>query len=78
MKAEFENTLELNKSAIGIPFIVEETPIGVVLDVNEKTFICEIFDKYCGYEFFKLGEPIGLYLSGKEQMSLEEIKKKCL
>ena len=53
MKATFTNNLKLDKSAIGIPFQIEETPIGVIIDVNEDTFTVEIWEKYCGYEFFK-------------------------
>lgn len=75
MKAEFENTLNFDKSAIGIPFMIQETPIGVIIEVNEKTFICEIWDRYCGYEFFNFGKPISFYLSDKEQMSNEEKDK---
>lgn len=68
MKAQFNNTLKLDKTAINAPFMIEETPIGVILDVNEESFTVEIWDRYCGYEFFKQPRVItSVYLSTTEQ-----------
>lgn len=68
MKARFNNTLKLDKSAINVPFMIEQTPIGVVLDVNDDFFTVEIFDRYCGYEFLKQPQHISsVYLSTNEQ-----------
>jgi hypothetical protein len=67
MKAIFTNTLNLNESVIGMPFMIEDKSIGVVTEVNSDTFTCEIWDKFCGYEFFKHGKIVSFYLSSKEQ-----------
>ena len=74
MKVIFNNTLKLNKTAINVPFKIEQTPIGVILDVNEDCFTVEIWDKYCGYEFYKQPNIIdGVYLSSKEQYTRNEL-----
>jgi hypothetical protein len=76
VKAQFNNTLKLNKTAINAPFMIEQTPIGVVLDVTEETFTVEIWDKYCSYEFNKKPYHIhGVYLSTKEQNTYDELMK---
>lgn len=74
MKVVFNNTLKLNKTAINAPFKIEQTPIGVILDVNEDCFTVEIWDKYCGYEFCKQPNIINnVYLSSKEQYTQNEL-----
>jgi hypothetical protein len=70
LKAEFENIFGFDKSAINLPVLIEETPIGVIIDVNDKVVTCEIWEKFCGYEFLKTGNSVSLYLSSKEQDSL--------
>jgi hypothetical protein len=71
MKATFENTLHLTEQAIGLPFMIEETIIGNITEVNEDYYCVEIWDRYIGMEL-KDKKPFGVYLSTKEQHTYSE------
>lgn len=74
MKVIFENKYEFTEAQINIPFIVGNTPIGVVYEVTKDTFTVQIFDKHIGLEI-RNNNVDAIYLSTREQMSYEDFKK---
>lgn len=75
MKVIFENKYNFTEAQINIPFIVGETPIGVVYEVDKDTFTVNIFDRFIGLEIRDINID-AIYLSDKEQISYEEFIKK--
>lgn len=73
MKVVFENKFEFTEAQINIPFIVGQTPIGIVYEVNKDTFTVQIFDKFIGLEI-RDNNIDAIYLSEKEQISYKEFK----
>lgn len=43
MQIVFKNNLKLDKSAVGLPLKLEETPVGTIVEVTESNFSCEIW-----------------------------------
>jgi hypothetical protein len=76
MKAIFENKYNFTEAQINIPFIVGNTPIGVVCEVDKDIFTIQIFDKFIGLEILN-NNIDAIYLSEKEQISIEEQKVKA-
>ena len=74
MRAIFNNTLHLNKTAVNVPFMIEQTPIGIVTEVNEETYTVEIWDKFVGCELMN-GNVSAVYFSDKEQYTYDEFIK---
>lgn len=74
MKVIFENKFEFTEAQINIPFIIGNTPIGIVYEVNKDTFAVQIFDRFIGLEI-RNNNVDALYLSEKEQILYEEFKK---
>jgi len=75
MKVIFENKYEFTEAQVNIPFMLENTPIGIVYEVTKDTFTVQIFDKYIGLEIRNNNADV-IYLSTKEQISYEEFKKR--
>ncbi|MFA7150441.1 MAG: hypothetical protein WC067_05445 [Candidatus Methanomethylophilaceae archaeon] len=74
MKVIFENKYEFTEAQVNIPFMLENTPIGIVYDVTKDIFTIQIFDKYIGLEI-RNNNADAIYLSTKEQISYEDFKK---
>lgn len=69
----------LNETHTGLPFMIEEFPVGVIKEVTEDNIIVDIWDKFIGVEFInetfedsKLG---AIYLSKEKQIPLEKVNK---
>jgi len=73
MKAIFENKYEFTEAQINIPFIIGNTPIGIVYEVTKDTFTIQIFDRFVGLEI-KDNIVDAIYLSEKEQISFDDYK----
>ncbi len=78
MKVIFENKLYLTEKQIDCPFMIEETPIGIITEVNANNFTVEVWDRFIGIEFignsFDGKEINAVYLSKTKQNSFEWIK----
>jgi len=75
MKAVFENRHHLTEESLNMPFMIEESPVGIITEVNEETFTVHIFDRNIGVEV--LDDKIcAVYLSQKEQITSEKFN--CL
>jgi hypothetical protein len=74
MKVVFENKYEFTEAQVNIPFMLDNTPIGIVYEVTEDIFTVQIFDKYIGLEI-RNNNADAIYLSTKEQMSYKDFKK---
>jgi hypothetical protein len=53
MRIVFKNNLKLDKSAVGLPLKLEETPVGTIVEVTESNFSCEIWDDQHAREFLR-------------------------
>lgn len=47
----FKNDGSYGQSAVGIPVLVDYTPVGFVREVNADTVTCSLFDKFIGKEW---------------------------
>jgi len=74
MKVIFENKYEFTESQINIPFIIGNTPIGIVCDVCKDTFTVQVWDKFIGLELIN-NNINAIYLSEREQISFKEYKQ---
>jgi hypothetical protein len=74
VKATFKNTLHVPVGTKNIPFMIEQTPIGIVTDTTDEDIFVEIWDKYVGWEM-QDNNTVGLYLSEKEQYTYDEFMK---
>ena len=46
----FKNDGSYGQSAVGIPVLVDYTPVGFVREVNADMVTCSLFDKFIGKE----------------------------
>lgn len=47
----FKNDGSYSQSAVGIPVLVDYTPVGFVREVNADMVTCSLFDKFIGKEW---------------------------
>lgn len=47
----FKNDGSYGQSAVGIPVLVDYTPVGFVREVNAAMVTCSLFDKFIGKEW---------------------------
>lgn len=47
----FKNDGSYGQSAVGIPVLVDYTPVGFVREVNADMVTCSLFDKFIGKEW---------------------------
>ena len=47
----FKNDGSYGQSAVGIPVLVDYTPVGFVREVNADMVTCSLFDKFVGKEW---------------------------
>lgn len=47
----FKNDGSYGQSAVGIPVLVDHTPVGFVREVNADMVTCSLFDKFIGKEW---------------------------
>jgi len=50
MEIYFKNDGSYGKSAVGIPVVADEKPIGFVQDVYPDRVVCRLWDKFVGRE----------------------------
>ena len=55
----FKNDGSYGQSAVGIPVLVDYTPVGFVREVNADMVTCSLFDKFIGKE----NRTYALYIS---------------
>lgn len=74
MLVKFDNKYNLTENQVGIPFMIKESPIGVISKVTSSDITVNVFDKFIGFEIESVNNPqvIAIYLSDKEQNSYEE------
>ena len=60
MEVYFKNDGSYGESAVNIPVIVNNMPVGFVSEVNEEYVICCLWDRYI------IKEQLGLDLCSKE------------
>lgn len=75
MFVKFENQYNLTEDQVSIPFLVKETPIGVITKVTPLEVTINVFDKFIGFEISSTENPKldAIYLSDKEQRSYKEV-----
>ena len=49
----FKNDGSYGQSAVGIPVLVDYTPVGFVREVNADMVTCSLFDKFIGKEWLE-------------------------
>lgn len=64
MRVYFANDGSYDKSAVNIPVIVNNMPVGFVSEVNEGCVTCYLWDRYIVKE---QKEQMGINLCSKEQ-----------
>lgn len=64
----FKNDGSYSQSTVGIPVLVDYTPVGFVREVNADMVTCSLFDKFIGKEWLaqrltKKNRTYALYIS---------------
>lgn len=80
MLLTLKNTLSSQfKFCKGTPFILCDTPIGVVVDIDTENIYIEIWEKYISYEYMVResdNEIVSIYINGNEQCTEFEINNR--
>lgn len=74
MIIKLSNDLNLPKTALNAPFMVNDRPVGVITDITNEWITCNILDDYLGVEVNKDSIPLSLYLSSNIQCVMRFIK----
>lgn len=62
LRVVFDNTMDVTRESVGLPFLYNNSPIGVISAVYEDKVECMIFDKFmkCYPEYIRKDEELNL------------------
>lgn len=62
VKIVFDNTIEATQESVGLPFMYNDKPIGVISRVYDNLVECVVFDKFskCYPEYIRKSDDLRL------------------